>query len=135
MKTRLMRLAVLVLAVLTFVAGCGGGGSSSSSSATQTASTVQEVDCSTVTPTSTVIIQAFAFSPISAPTGTGGIVKWTNSDTATHSVTSGAPSAQDGKFDVTLPINTSKCLKFTTAGTFGYFCKFHTFMTGAVVVQ
>ncbi len=63
---------------------------------------------------------------------------WTNNSAAiTHSVTSGSPpGTPDGMFDQTLIPSQSVCLKFTTAGTYNYYCKFHYTlgMTGSVTV-
>lgn len=124
---------------LTFVVlsvGCGSSGSSSSSTeTTQTTSTVHEVDCSTITPTGLVVIQSFAFSPAIVTIGTGSIVKWTNNDPLNHTVTSGSSAAPEGFFDATLAPGASKCLQFTAAGSFGYYCKIHPSMTGTVMVQ
>lgn len=128
---------IMVFATPGFLGGCGGGSGSTTNStpAPSSALTVQEVDCATVTPSAAVNILSFAFSPGSQPIAVGGIVKWTNSDPAAHTVTGGTSVAPDGKFDVFLAPAASKCLKFTAAGTFGYYCNIHTSMTGQVVVR
>jgi len=140
MKKRLLirkGFLIIVVAALAVLAGCGGGGSSTaySTPAPFTTPAVQEVDCSTATVASAVNIQSFAFAPASASISAGGIVKWTNNDPTTHTVTGGTPGNPGGNFDVSLAPAASKCLKFTVAGAFSYYCKIHTTMTGQVVAQ
>jgi len=65
----------------------------------------------------------------------GGIVTWSNDDTAAHTVTSGHPaSGPDGRFDSSLFMaGTSFSTKFSSAGTYDYFCMVHPWMIGTVV--
>ena len=78
-------------------------------------------------------IENFAFNPQTIEIAVGDTVTWTNNDTAQHTVTqspsgSGFQSgglAQGATFEQT----------FDTAGTFDYFCEFHSGMTGTVVVS
>jgi len=118
----------IVLAAILYSCGGGGGGLGYGSSSMPPAptSTVQVVACSSVTPATTVIAtdDVFTNSAVHAPVG--GVVMWTNNGTMQHSVTSGAtPGTPDGQFDQTLNPAQSVCLKFTTAGTYNYYCKFH----------
>src|SRR5579863_3438919 len=76
------------------------------------------------------------FDPASLSVKVGTTVIWTNQDSASHTVTSGDPSAgPSGAFDSNLikPGNTFKHA-FTTAGTTSYFCSVHPWMTGKVIV-
>jgi len=76
------------------------------------------------------------FDPASLSVKVGTTVIWTNQDAASHTVTSGDPSAgPSGTFDSSLikPGNTFKHA-FTTAGTTSYFCTVHPWMTGKVIV-
>lgn len=88
----------------------------------------------------------FVFSPSSLTIRAGDSVTWVwNSNT--HTVTSGAGCAADGKFcdqsdsacDSTTILNTGAMYThtFPTAGTFPYFCQVHCTlgMTGTIVVQ
>lgn len=78
-----------------------------------------------------VNIQSFAFNPgsITVVIGVNNTVTWTNQDSVTHTVT-----ANDGSFDHTLAPGSSFSFTFATAGTFGYHCSIHTYMTGTVNV-
>jgi len=67
----------------------------------------------------------------------GSTITWTNSDTASHTVTSGTPSkGPDGNFDSGL-FGPGK--KFETVlnekGTYPYFCQVHPWMTGSITVD
>ncbi len=132
-----------ILAVVLYTCGGGGGGGygggygGSSSAPPTTTSTVQVVPCSTVTPAVTVSATEYSFTASAVHAPVGGVVKWANNGTMTHSVTSGAPAGTfDGMFDQTIAPGQSVCLKFTTAGTYSYYCKFHYTlgMVGSVMV-
>lgn len=129
----------LVLLICALVlAGCGGGGSSAYTDPNtngngSTASGVQLVDCTGLT-VNDVTISGFLFSPNSLTVSANSVVKWTNNHTVTHSVTSGTGSA-DGKFTRDLAPGTMVCFKFITSGSYPYFCRFHTGMTGNVSVN
>jgi plastocyanin len=67
----------------------------------------------------------------------GSTITWTNSDTASHTVTSGTPSeGPDGKFDSGL-ISSGKTFKtvLEEKGTYQYFCQVHPWMTGSITVD
>lgn len=76
------------------------------------------------------------FDPASDSVKVGTTVVWTNQDSASHTVTSGDPSAgPSGTFDSGLikPGDTFKHT-FTSAGTTSYFCTVHPWMTGKIIV-
>lgn len=84
-----------------------------------------------------------AYSPYPIEVTVGQTVKWTNDDTAFHTVTSGSPGAADvgTLFDSGLAGPTALTTKgttfehtFDTAGEFDYFCTLHPNMVGKVVV-
>ena len=77
------------------------------------------------------------FQPDEAKVDVGGEVTWTNTDAASHTVTSGDPSGgPDGKFDSSLfAAGKTFTFKFADAGTYKYFCQVHPWMTGIVTVQ
>jgi plastocyanin len=77
-----------------------------------------------------VRIAGFAFAPDSASAKVGESVKWTNEDSATHTVT-----ADDGAFDSgNLSGGKEFSFTFDKAGTFAYHCNIHQSMTGTVTV-
>ncbi len=141
-KIPLMAGMLVVLGVVLYTCGGGGGGGGygggSSSMPPAATSTVQVVACSSVTPAVTVLAtDALVFSPSAVHVPVGGVVMWTNNGMMTHSVTSGTGGTPDGQFDQNpLGASSSVCLKFTAAGTFNYFCRYHytSGMTGSVTV-
>ena len=93
------------------------------------------VTCPTTSVTE-VSISNYSFQPQNLTIAVNDIVKWTNSDSVAHTVTSGSGASKDGKFDSgTLTTNSTVCVQFFQAGTYPYFCNIHTYMTGVVTVQ
>ncbi len=130
-------LGVLLSILCLVLAGCGGGSSDGDNAGT---SSVTVVDCSTVISAATVTATATpSFSPQNVSISVNGVVRWISASNLAHTVTSGtSPATADGKFDQPLNTNgSSVCLKFTTAGTYNYYCTFHYAMgmTGVVTVQ
>jgi plastocyanin len=81
--------------------------------------------------TSAVAIQGFAFVPASLTVNVGDTVRWTNTDPATHTVTSNT-----SVFNSTVAANGGTfAFQFGSAGTFAYHCDLHPSMTGTVVVR
>ena len=78
-----------------------------------------------------VAIANFAFNPASLTVKVGTTVKWTNSDSVAHTVTS-----DTGLFDSgDLSQGQSFSYTFTTAGTYPYHCTpHHAKMAGTVIV-
>lgn len=81
--------------------------------------------------TATVTILAFQFTPQTVTIARGGTVTWTNNDAVPHTAT-----ANDASWDTgSLATGASKPITFANPGTFDYKCKFHSTMTGKVVVN
>jgi plastocyanin len=79
----------------------------------------------------TVAITNYVYVPSSVSVAPGATVCWTNNDFVPHTVT----SEPAGGFDSgTLNNGQSVRLQFPSAGTFGYLCTVHPYMTGRVVV-
>jgi plastocyanin len=76
------------------------------------------------------------FDPALLSAKAGTTVVWTNKDSASHTVTSGNPSAgPSGTFDSGLiKAGNTFQYKFSSAGTTEYFCTIHPWMTGKVTV-
>ena len=123
-----LRLAIpTLIAGLTFVACASTAGSGSSAApATSAAATPKSA---------AVTIKGFAFSPATLTVSKGTVVTFTNQDSTTHTVSSGASRTKDGKFDTQVSGGTDTTITFDTAGTFAYFCSFHQSMVATVVVN
>ncbi|MEO8233058.1 MAG: plastocyanin/azurin family copper-binding protein [Ignavibacteriota bacterium] len=83
-----------------------------------------------------VFIQGMAFSPANRTISVGTTLKWVNNDAATHTITSGVPGTPSGVFDSgNIGTNGTFSFTFSQAGTFQYYCKIHSSMTGIITVQ
>ena len=115
MKKTLIYLSVIILAAFTF---------------TSCSSNKAKVAPDPTTPSATVSIQGFAFSPATVNIKAGQSVMWTNKDSAPHTATD-----LGGLFDSgSLATNQSFSFTFHTAGTYTYHCLIHSMMTSATVV-
>jgi plastocyanin len=78
------------------------------------------------------------FSPPVTNALVGDTIQWGNADTVIHSVTSGTPNNQDGKFD-SGPIETGKYFSYTLTsadvGIINFYDKTYPWMTGVINVQ
>jgi plastocyanin len=117
LPTVLVVFAVPVVALLAVVATRVVAGPSEASAASPGANAV--------------VIKNFAFAPDTATVAKGAAITVTNEDGATHTF-----SAKDGSFDTgSLSGGTSKVVKVDRAGTFDFYCKIHTYMTGTLVAR
>jgi len=86
--------------------------------------------------TTNVSIRNFSFLPGSVSIAADTIVRWTNNDSSSHTVTSGTSPTANGTFDSgILPPGGTVCIKFSAPGTYAYFCALHTFMTATLTVN
>jgi plastocyanin len=85
--------------------------------------------------TAAVSIKGFAFSPTTVTVDKGTTVTFTNNDSTTHTITSGANRTKDGKFDQQLSGGNETTITFDTSGTVDYFCNIHSSMVAKVVVK
>ncbi|MDP4209917.1 MAG: cupredoxin domain-containing protein [Bacteroidota bacterium] len=86
---------------------------------------------STTSTTNQIAISGMAFSPSSTTVNVGTTVTWTNNDNITHTVTSNSSTFDSGD----LTYGKTFSFTFTTAGTYMYYCKYHSSMTGSVIVK
>ena len=94
-------------------------------------STVVEVPCTGATIASEVSAPGFSFTITDASIAVDAIVRFTMP--SVHSAVSGSPAGTaDGQFAV--GFSETKCLRFTAAGTFPFWCNPHQF-TGTITVQ
>ena len=122
--------AALLVGFALLLAGCGGGGggtdSSSSGSAAAPGSSGSGQSSKAVT------IKDYTFKPATITVPIGTTVDFTNHDSNAHTAT----SKESGVFDTeAIQPGKSGSVTLETAGTFTYYCVFHPFMKGTIVVE
>jgi plastocyanin len=123
-----LRLAIpTAIAALTFVACASTASAPASAPASSAAAAAPEAK--------TVNIKGFAFSPATLTVAKGTKVTFSNQDSTTHTITSGANRTKDGKFDQQVTGSNETTITFDTPGTFEYFCSIHSSMKGTITVQ
>lgn len=123
-----MRVPVMIGAVLALAVfgGCGGGGGP----APTPTPGAQAIACNATGTGTPVAIADFSFNPASVTVAVNGFVTWTNSDSATHTVTfDSGPNCGNAASGAT------QTAQFTVAGTYPYHCAIHSSMKGSVIVQ
>jgi plastocyanin len=114
----------LLAAIAALLVGCGG-----SSDGTDRTSSASSPSASG---TKAVTISDYEYAPETLTVPIGTTVTFSNRDSTPHTAT----SKQSGAFE-SGSIDTGKSAKVTLdeAGTFAYYCLFHPFMKGTVVVE
>lgn len=114
-------LSLAASAILLLGCGSDSGGTDQTSSASESA-----------TSTKAVTIKDYIYKPASITVPKGATVTFTNRDSTAHTAT----SKESGVFE-SGPIETGKSAKVTLdkSGTFTYYCLFHPFMKGTIVVE
>jgi plastocyanin len=81
----------------------------------------------------TVSIDDFKFTPRELSVSVGDTVTWVNHDDVPHTATSREdPATFDSK---ALDTDDKYSFTFTKPGTYSYYCKVHTHMTGSIIVK
>ncbi len=83
------------------------------------------------TPAASVSISGYAFKPPTITVRAGTRVTFTNHDRTAHTATSTAPAFDTGS----VAPGASRTLVLDRPGSYTYYCQFHAFMRGAVVVK
>ena len=132
-------LLVLVLGGAAWLRQLGGGvAQAASSPAELSAGTTQSSGqpASSAAPATqgvNVTIDNFAFKPKALSVAVGATVTWVNRDDVPHTATSeGNTKGFDSK---ALDTDDKFSFTFTKPGTYKYYCKIHSHMTGTVVVK
>ena len=130
-------LAAGCVACITLLGACGGSDSDGSDAATATTTPTTAASTTTGQPPDAVTVKQFQFMPTELTVKAGTKVTWTNQDQILHTATAGAtPGTADGKFDVPMDgVGQSSNFTFDQPGTYPYFCRRHTSMTGTIVVR
>lgn len=77
-------------------------------------------------------IKDYTYAPATITVPVGTTVTFTNRDSTPHTATSKKPGAfESGSIDT----GRSGEVKLEQAGTFAYYCAFHPFMKGTIVVE
>ena len=129
----------VLLALGALVAGCGASSSSSSSSSSSVAPTVATPTTTAATPAAagvasgrvSVSISNYAFQPATITVALGSKVSFTNHDQTAHTATSIKTAFDTG----TVQPGASATVTLKKPGTYGYYCQFHAFMHGTIVVK
>jgi plastocyanin len=116
---------LLLAAVALLLVGCGGsGGTGTSSSSSATAD-------SSATPKA-VTIKDYTFKPAKITVPAGTTIDFSNEDSTAHTAT----STESGVFESgAIQPSKSGSVTLKKAGTFTYYCAFHPFMKGTIVVE
>lgn len=122
MKQRTFHVTILIVIAGILLLGCSKSNNSNSG--------YNNNPPPTTTTGSNVAISNMNFTPSSLTVKAGTTVTWVNNDNITHTVT-----ADDGSFTSgDLKYGNSYSHTFSTAGTYAYHCKYHSSMTGSVIV-
>jgi plastocyanin len=116
-SSSIVRILIVAVVFTTAVPACSSGGATET---TQPGSTADDVD---------VTIDNFSFDESTISVEVGTVVRWTNEQSVTHTVTSG-----DALWDMTLSSGATFEFTFEDPGTYPYFCAIHPSMTGTVEV-
>jgi len=82
-------------------------------------------------PANEVYMDGSQYSPSTLTISIGTTIKWTNKESATHTVTSDVAVFESGD----MAKDQTFSYTFNTAGTFPYHCKHHSGMKGTITVQ
>ena len=117
--------ASILLAAAVLIAGCGGG---NGDDADRTSSSSSDGGATT----KAVTIRDYLYAPETITVPVGTTVTFTNRDSTPHTAT----SKQSGVFE-SGSLDTGKSGKVTLeeTGSFAYYCLFHPFMKGTIVVS
>ncbi len=119
---------VLAVVGALSLAGCGDDDESSTAPAPKGAGGQAKTTASAAK----VNIADFKYTPPSIKVKRGGSVTFTNSDSAPHTAT----ASDNRSFDTdSLKLSQSKAVTVSKAGTYPYYCVFHPFMKGTLVVE
>jgi plastocyanin len=114
----------LLLAAFAF-AGCGSSGGTGSSSSTSTSA-------SSGPSTHAVKIKEYTFKPAKITVPVGTTVDFSNEDSTAHTAT----STESGVFESgAIQPGKTGAITLRKAGNFTYYCAFHPFMKGTIVVE
>jgi len=142
---------ITVISLLSlFLSACGqtkvdsGGSSETKSTTAPTASPNSNMETSKTEPSpaagkdlpirstpNQVIVENFSFQPGTLTVKAGTSVTWVNHDDVPHTVNDNDERFKSGTLDTDAKFS----YKFTSPGTYNYFCSLHPRMTGQIIVK
>jgi plastocyanin len=125
------RAVALLLPAAALLAGCEQGSATNDGAPSAQHPTPSSVATPANAATREVSIDNFSFSPPTITVAPGTSITWVNRDDVPHTVTANDKTFNSG----TLDTDGRFSRRFTTPGTFSYFCAVHPHMTGTVVVK
>ena len=122
--------------VLVVAAGLGyyflsAGSGTGTTSSTSSSASIQTVQVKIPSGTNSSVSLNYEPATITVVIGVNNTVSWVNQDVSIHTVIANDTSFNSGD----MASGTSFSHTFTTAGTFDYYCKYHYWMRGIVVVK
>ena len=136
MKIQMPRTSICVVAATLAIAGVAGCGNDEADNQTASAPSGSDAPAAeeaeqTEGSSDAVDIVEFEFAPEEITVAAGTTVEFLNQDTAAHTAT-----ADDSSFDTEeLGKGDASEITFDDPGTYSYYCRFHVFMKGSVVVE
>jgi plastocyanin len=88
-------------------------------------------DQSTSSSPNQVVVENFSFQPGTLTVKAGTSVTWVNNDDIPHTVNENNKGFKSGALDTDAKFS----YKFTSPGTYSYFCSLHPRMTGQIIVK
>jgi plastocyanin len=116
--------ALLLAAIAVLLVGCGGGGDGTDQTSASPSGGAPSA--------AAVTISDYLYDPARITVPEGTTVTFTNRDSTPHTAT----SKEAGRFDSgSIDTDETGKVKLEESGTFAYYCLFHPFMKGAIVVE
>lgn len=128
-STRFSGLLVALVLALP-LAACGSSSSATSSSTSKAAGATSAAPAPAAGKLK-VSISGFAYQPVTVTAAVGSRITFINHDATAHTATSNKPAFDTG----TLKPGQSGTVTLKKPGTYTFYCQFHAFMHGTVIVK
>jgi plastocyanin len=125
------RSAIAALSTSLLLVACGSSSSSSSTTTAKPASAAAPAAAPVASGLVSVSISGYAYKPATITVKPGTKITFTNHDQTAHTATSTHKGFDTG----TVQPGKSATVTFTKPGTYTYYCQFHAFMHGTVIVK
>jgi plastocyanin len=131
--TRPARLVTVAIALAVLVSACGSAGTTAPTKTAPTKTAPAKTAPAKAAPTGAtrVTISGYAYQPATLTVMRGAKITFTNHDQTAHTATSNTTGFDSG----TIKPGHSASVTVTKAGTYTYYCQFHAFMHGTIIVK